>query len=84
MSAGCQQLLQCKLLHDEVWYQVMLCCSAAVHQQAQLLASLSRTLLHCPCHHDAGQCCAAGSRIYVHSAIYDEFVERSVQAAKKR
>jgi acyl-CoA reductase-like NAD-dependent aldehyde dehydrogenase len=32
----------------------------------------------------AGQCCAAGSRLYVHEAIYDEFVEKAVKAAKTR
>jgi acyl-CoA reductase-like NAD-dependent aldehyde dehydrogenase len=31
-----------------------------------------------------GQCCAAGSRLYVHAAIYDEFVEKAVKAAKTR
>jgi aldehyde dehydrogenase (NAD+) len=31
-----------------------------------------------------GQCCCAGSRIFVEDAIYDEFVERSVERAKKR
>ncbi|XP_076054999.1 aldehyde dehydrogenase [Oratosquilla oratoria] len=31
-----------------------------------------------------GQCCCAGSRIYVEDAVYDEFVERSVERAKKR
>ncbi len=30
-----------------------------------------------------GQCCCAGSRIFVQENIYDEFVERSVAAAKK-
>lgn len=35
MSAGWQQLLQCKPLHDVVSYQVMPCCSAAVQQQVQ-------------------------------------------------
>jgi aldehyde dehydrogenase (NAD+) len=29
-----------------------------------------------------GQCCCAGSRIFVQENIYDEFVEKSVQAAK--
>jgi len=29
-----------------------------------------------------GQCCIAGSRTYVHEKIYDEFVKRSVEAAK--
>jgi aldehyde dehydrogenase (NAD+) len=29
-----------------------------------------------------GQCCCAGSRIFVHENVYDEFVEMSVEAAK--
>jgi acyl-CoA reductase-like NAD-dependent aldehyde dehydrogenase len=28
--------------------------------------------------------CCAGSRVFVEDAIYDEFVERSVERAKKR
>ena len=31
-----------------------------------------------------GQVCCAGSRTYVHESIYDEFVKRSVDRAKKR
>lgn len=31
-----------------------------------------------------GQCCCAGSRLYVEDKVYDEFVERSVARAKKR
>ena len=31
-----------------------------------------------------GQCCCAGSRTLVEESIYDEFVERSVERAKKR
>lgn len=31
-----------------------------------------------------GQCCCAGSRIFVEDPIYDEFVERSVERAKIR
>jgi aldehyde dehydrogenase (NAD+) len=31
-----------------------------------------------------GQCCIAGSRVFVQEKIYDEFVEKSVIAAKKR
>lgn len=31
-----------------------------------------------------GQCCIAGSRVYVQSKIYDEFVKRSAEATKKR
>jgi len=31
-----------------------------------------------------GQCCCAGSRVFVHEAIYDEFVEKTVQRAEAR
>jgi len=31
-----------------------------------------------------GQCCIAGSRVFVQDTIYDEFVRRSVERAKKR
>lgn len=31
---------------------------------------------------NAGQCCVAGSRTYVHSSIYDKYVEKVVEAAK--
>ncbi|XP_031638320.1 aldehyde dehydrogenase, mitochondrial [Contarinia nasturtii] len=31
-----------------------------------------------------GQCCCAGSRNYIEDSIYDEFVERSAERAKKR
>ena len=31
-----------------------------------------------------GQMCTAGSRTYVHESIYEEFVKRSVERAKKR
>ena len=31
-----------------------------------------------------GQCCCAGSRIFVQEGIYDEFVKRSAARAKSR
>jgi len=31
-----------------------------------------------------GQCCVAGSRVFVQEKIYDKFVERSVEVSKKR
>lgn len=33
---------------------------------------------------NAGQCCIAGSRTFVHEKIYDEFVARSRDMAEKR
>uniref|UniRef100_A0A4W4GP74 Aldehyde dehydrogenase domain-containing protein n=1 Tax=Electrophorus electricus TaxID=8005 RepID=A0A4W4GP74_ELEEL len=33
---------------------------------------------------NSGQCCTAGSRIFVEEPIYDEFVRRSVERAKRR
>jgi len=32
---------------------------------------------------NCGQCCTAGSRTFVHASIYDEFVRKSVERAKK-
>ena len=32
---------------------------------------------------NAGQCCIAGSRTYVHSSLYDRFVEESGKMAAK-
>ncbi|EFJ51086.1 hypothetical protein VOLCADRAFT_73567 [Volvox carteri f. nagariensis] len=34
--------------------------------------------------HTDGQCCAAGSRVFVHEAVYDAFVTKSAEAAAKR
>ena len=31
-----------------------------------------------------GECCSAGSRTFVQEEIYDEFVKRSVERAKRR
>jgi len=33
---------------------------------------------------NAGQCCCASSRIYVQEKVYDQFVEKTVKATKKR
>ncbi len=31
-----------------------------------------------------GQCCIAGSRVFVNEKIYDEFVEKSVKATQNK
>lgn len=41
-------------------------------------------LAHAGVFGNQGQSCNAGTRVYVHSKIYDEFVERSVKLAKER
>lgn len=33
---------------------------------------------------NAGQCCVAGTRTYVQSGIYDKFVAKAAEIAKKR
>lgn len=33
---------------------------------------------------NAGQCCNAGSRVFVHSSVYDAFVEKSIKMAEAR
>jgi acyl-CoA reductase-like NAD-dependent aldehyde dehydrogenase len=39
---------------------------------------------HFALYFNQGQCCCAGSRTFVEESIYDEFVRRSVERAKKR
>lgn len=39
---------------------------------------------HFALYFNQGQCCCAGSRTFVEEKIYDEFVERSAERAKKR
>jgi aldehyde dehydrogenase (NAD+) len=55
---------------------LVICADANVQQAAQIA-------------HDAvfinqGQCCAAGSRTFVHRSLYDRFVEAAVELAKNR
>ena len=52
---------------------------------------MQKVILGCHCrvrcvilHFYQGQCCSAGSRIFVEESIYDEFVKRSVARAKSR
>jgi len=33
---------------------------------------------------NSGQCCIAGSRVFVHEAIYDEFITKCAEAARKQ
>ena len=39
---------------------------------------------HFACYFNMGQCCAAGTRTYVHESIYDEFVAKAGERAKNR
>lgn len=39
---------------------------------------------HFALYFNQGQCCCAGSRTFVEEKVYDEFVERSAERAKKR
>lgn len=41
-------------------------------------------LAHFALFFNQGQCCCAGSRTYVHERVYDEFVEKATQRAKRR
>jgi len=41
-------------------------------------------LSHYALFYNHGQCCCAGSRLYVHEDIYDKFVEKAVARASKR
>jgi acyl-CoA reductase-like NAD-dependent aldehyde dehydrogenase len=41
-------------------------------------------LAHFALYFNQGQCCCAGSRTFVHESIYDEFVKKSVERAKRR
>ncbi|PSC69329.1 aldehyde dehydrogenase [Micractinium conductrix] len=41
-------------------------------------------LAHFACFFNHGQCCAAGTRLYVHADIYDEFCQKSAERAAKR
>ena len=41
-------------------------------------------LSHTALFFNAGQVCNAGSRIFVHEKIYDEFIKKSVEKANQR
>lgn len=41
-------------------------------------------LTHWACFFNHGQCCCAGTRVFVHESMYNEFVEKAVRAAKNR
>jgi acyl-CoA reductase-like NAD-dependent aldehyde dehydrogenase len=41
-------------------------------------------LTHFSLFFNQGQCCCAGSRLFVHEKIYDEFVKRAAERARKR
>jgi len=45
---------------------------------------LAVNVTHFAIFYNQGQVCCAGSRTYVHEKVYDEFVKRSVEMAKKR
>ncbi|XP_023936158.1 aldehyde dehydrogenase X, mitochondrial [Bicyclus anynana] len=41
-------------------------------------------IAHRACFANAGQCCVAGTRTYVQSGIYDKFIAKAAEIAKKR
>lgn len=49
-----------------------------------LLVDLAVEQAHQGVFFNNGQCCTAGSRIFVEELIYDEFVRRSIERAKRR
>lgn len=41
-------------------------------------------IAHAAAFANGGQCCCAGTRTYVQSGIYDQFVQKATEIAKKR
>ena len=52
--------------------------------KSKSLVDFAVVVAHEAIFHNAAQNCIAGSRTFVHSKIYDEFIAKSVALAKKR
>lgn len=63
-----------------IWFQETACLKCFVSCLVEDAVEQSHFALF----FNQGQCCCAGSRTYVQSDIYEEFVERSVERAKRR
>lgn len=49
-----------------------------------MLVEKAAQIAHAAAFENAGQCCCAGTRTYVQAGIYDQFVSKAADIAKKR
>lgn len=52
--------------------------------ELQLSVEKAAQIAHAAAFANGGQCCCAGTRTYVQSGIYDNFVEKAAEIAEKR
>jgi Aldehyde dehydrogenase family len=61
-----------------------MCCCVRASPRLHLEPVQTVEAAHQALFYNGGQVCNAGSRLYVHESLYDEFVEKSVRRAKAR
>ena len=57
---------------------------AQMNEMLSFTVAQAVEMSHFALYFNQGQCCCAGSRTFVEEKVYDEFVERSAERAKKR